>query len=95
MELLKKNDCAVEAMFLEKYKGLMFWDPDTKVTFTVHEDSLEFRRGKGGGLNLVGNSSDDSVEDKGFAIGEMIIGMIAGTEQAKGVDIIVADETGE
>ena len=43
-ELLKQNDCVAEAMFLEKYKGLVFWDPDTKVNFTIHKDNLEFRR---------------------------------------------------
>ena len=95
MELLKKNDCAVEAMFLEKYKGLVFWDPDTKVNFTIHKDNLEFRRGKGDGWNLIGNSSDESVKDEGFAIGGMIIGMIAETEQAKGVEVILVDETEE
>ena len=94
-ELLKQNDCVAEAMLLEKYKGLVFWDPDTKVNFTIHKDNLEFRRGKGDGWNLIGNSSDESVENEGFAIGEMIIGMIAETDQAKGVEVIVADETGE
>ena len=33
-----------EALLLEKYKGLMFLDPNTKVNFIVYEDNLEFRR---------------------------------------------------
>ena len=94
-ELLKKNDCVAEAMLLEKYNGMVFWDPDTKVNYTVHEDKLEFRRSKRGGWNLIGNSSDESVKDEGFAIGGMIIGMIAETEQAKGVEVILVDETEE
>jgi len=32
------------------------------------------------------------VEDEGFAIGEMIIGMIANTEQRSGVEIIREEE---
>jgi len=47
-DLLKKNDCVMEAMLLEKYKGIVFWDTDIKVTFTVHEDNLEFRCHKRG-----------------------------------------------
>ena len=60
-EFLKKNDCVTEAMLLEKYKGLVFWGPDTKVDFTVQRDKLEFFHGKEGGWNLIGNSSDESV----------------------------------
>ena len=87
-EILKKNDCVAEARLLEKYKDLVFFDPDTQVNFTVHGDNLEFRRGKDGGWNLIGNSSDDGVEDEGFAIGEMIIDMIADTQQGPAVEII-------
>ena len=51
---------------------------------------------KEGGWNLIGNSSDESVEDGGFVIlGEMIIGMIAKTEQVKGVEVILAEETND
>jgi len=89
------NDCVAEARILEKYRGLVFWDPDTEANFTVHEDNLEFHRGKDGGWHLIGNSSDESVEDEGFAIGEMIIGMIADTEQRPGVEIIREEEEEE
>lgn len=91
-DLLKMNDCVAEARILAKYKGLIFWDPDTEANFTVHEENLEFHRGKDGGWHLIGNSSDESVEDEGFAIGEMIIGMIADTEQRSGVEIIREEE---
>jgi len=33
------------------------------------------------------------VEDEGFVIGEMIIVMIAETDQSKGVEVILAKET--
>jgi len=43
---------------------------------------------------LIGNSSDESVEDGGFVIlGDMIIVMIAETEQAKEVEVILAKKT--
>ena len=86
------NDCVAEARILEKYKGLVFWDPDTEANFTVHEENLEFHRGKDGGWHLIGNSSNVNVEDEGFAIGEMIIGMIADTVQRQGVEIIREEE---
>ena len=51
---------------------------------------------KEGVWNLIGNSSDESVEDGGFVIlGEMIIGMIAKTEQVKGVEVILAEVTND
>ena len=48
-EILKKNDCVAEARLLEKYKDLVFIDPETQVNFTVPGDNLGFRRGKDGG----------------------------------------------
>ena len=87
-DLLKMNDCVAEARILAKYKGLIFWDPDTSANFTVHEENLEFHRGKDGGWHLIGNSSDESVEDEAFAIGDMIIDTIAETEQRPGVAVI-------
>jgi len=87
-DILKMNDCVVEARILEKYKGFVFFDLNTGANFTVHEENLEFHRGKDGGWHLIGNSSDDSVEDEGFAIGDIIIDMIADTEQSPGVEVI-------
>ena len=60
-----------------------------------YEDNIEFRCGKGGGWNLIDNSSDGSVEDDRFVIGDLMIGMIVETEQAKGVEVILAKETEE
>ena len=45
---------------------VLLWGPDTNVDFTVQRDKLEFCRGKEGGWNLIGNSSDESVEDGGL-----------------------------
>ena len=41
-DLLKMNDCVAEARILAKYKGLIFWDPDTSANFTVHEETSSF-----------------------------------------------------
>jgi len=41
-DILKMNDCVAEARILEKYKGLVFWDPDTEANFTVHEETSDF-----------------------------------------------------
>ena len=43
---------------------------------------------------MIGNSSDESVEDREFVIlGKIIIGMIAETEQVKGVKVFLVEET--
>ena len=91
-ESMKVNCPAVEARFLEKYKNLVFWDPDYKVNFVVHPDNLEFRRGRDGGWQLIGNSCDDRVEDEPFSI-ELAVRMIGETNQAPGVEIVRCDDT--
>ncbi len=44
-ELLEVNDCVAEAWLLEKYRDLMFLDPDTNKTFKVWSGTLEYHRG--------------------------------------------------
>ncbi len=46
-EARKKNDCVAEAQLLAKYKGLVFRDPDTGKSFSIWEQNMEFRRGRG------------------------------------------------
>ena len=87
-ELLKKDDCVAEAKLLEKYKDLMFYDPDRGVNFTVHGNNLEYRSGRGGGWCVIGDSTDEKVEDEPFKIGDMMIEMTAETDQAEGVEIV-------
>ena len=88
----KVNCPAVEARFLEKYKNLVFKDPDYKVNFVIHADNLEWRRGKEGGWFLIGNSCSKDVEDEAFDI-EVAVGLIAATKQAEGVEIVEPDRT--
>ncbi len=44
-ELLEVNDCVAEEQLLEKYRDLMFLDPDTNKTFKVWGGNLEYHRG--------------------------------------------------
>ncbi|KAL7530156.1 hypothetical protein ACHAXR_005436, partial [Thalassiosira sp. AJA248-18] len=39
-ELFKKNDCVAEARLLEKYKDLVFYDPDNGIYYTVWSKNL-------------------------------------------------------
>ena len=66
IELLQVNDCVAEARILEKYKDLVFYDPDTKKTFKVWAGNLKFHRGscrtgvsKGWGLICINDDSDE------------------------------------
>ena len=42
---IKNTDVVVEVRFLEKYKNLVFLDPDSKYYFTVAPENLEFQNG--------------------------------------------------
>ena len=87
-ELLRKNDCVAEARLLEKYKNLVFLDPDTKCTFTVESQNLEFRRGrKDGGWKLICEPNDDTQEVEPFDI-TLENELIGSTPQANGNQVI-------
>jgi hypothetical protein len=51
VEARKKNDCVSETLLLQlqKYKGLVFHDPDSDNDFCIWERNMEFRRGRGNG----------------------------------------------
>ena len=40
-DMMKKNDCVAEATLLEKYKDLVFNDPDENRIFTVAKQNIE------------------------------------------------------
>ena len=84
-----KNDCVAEARLLAKYKGLVFWDPDTDKTFHV-EKNMEFRRGRSNGWFVLGVSSDqqdDSDDCEAFSL-EIACELIGDTPQANGIMVI-------
>ena len=91
-EFLKKNDCVAEAALFEKYKNLVFYDPDTKSMF--HIVGMEFHTGRNGGWHLVSESEKDDLDDEPFDIG-LAIELIAGTKQADGVEIIMEQSEDE
>ena len=45
----KKNDCVSEALLLQKYKDLVFHDPDSGHDFSIWRQNMEFRCWKGNG----------------------------------------------
>ena len=54
-DMLRHDDPVAEARLLEKYKNLVFFDPDTQTTFTIHDKNLEYHRKKRrGGLMVDG-----------------------------------------
>ena len=59
-EARKKNDAVCEAKLLAKYKGVVFRVPDNNnCAFTVWDDYLEFRSGRGGGWFVIAECNDD------------------------------------
>ena len=40
-EILRKNDIVAEVRLLEKYKNLVFYDPDNECMYTVWHKNLE------------------------------------------------------
>jgi hypothetical protein len=49
IDIRTKNDPVAEARPLHKYKGLVFLNPDSKETFSIYEENMEFCRGSGNG----------------------------------------------
>ena len=88
IEGLHSNDAVTEAHLLEKYKGLAFYDPEDRKTYTVVTENFEFRRGrKDGGQYLIceSNVTGDVLEAYSIELANELIG---GTEQVAGVEMI-------
>ena len=73
---------------MEKYKSLVFFHPDNKILYTVYPKNLEHRKGHNGSWCHIGIPADEQFEGEPFLIGEMVIGLISGTEQESHVKII-------
>ena len=87
--LIKQNDCVSKARLLQKYKNLIFKDPDHDgVTWTVFGGHLEYRSGRYGGWGVIAEKSDNSNKDDPFFVNDMLIEMIADTEQAEGIVVL-------
>ena len=91
-EIMKTNDCVAEAKLLEKYKNLVFHDPDENCMFTVAASNLEYRRGREGGWFLVCEPNEDDKEPEPFDI-TLANKLIAATLQGPGVKVVHPEET--
>ena len=80
-----------EALLLQKYKGLVFCDPDNNKTYSIFEENMEYRRGSRNGWFVIAVSSEEGVEDEPFTL-ELASELIGNTQQASGVKVIHAAE---
>ena len=88
VEARKKNDCVSETLLLQKYKGLVFHDPDSENDFySIWEQNMEFRRGRGNGWFLLGICATNGVEDELFLL-ELACDMIGDTPQREGIQVV-------
>ena len=85
-ELKKKNCPVVEARFLTKYKNLSFLFEDNNKVYTIFEGNMEFHQGKTGGWMLIGECSEEGVEDEGFCP-FFVVTLIRKYPQAEGVKV--------
>ncbi len=86
----KKNDCVLEALLLQKYKCLVFYDPDSGNDFCIWHQNMEYRRGRGNGWFLLGVCAEDGVEDEAFTL-ELACEMIGDTPQKDGVQVVAQE----
>ena len=92
-EALKKNDPVQESKLLQKYKDLIFFDPDNSVNFTIHPGNMEYQRGRNGGWMVIGIPPDDvGLAEEPFQVGDMLIEMIADTDQADNITMVRMEE---
>jgi hypothetical protein len=91
-DALKKNDAIKEALLLNKYKDLAFYDPDNKIIYTIHPGNLEYQRGKGGGWCVIAVPPDHSgFEEEPWLISLMLIELIRDTQQADNITVLTEE----
>ena len=93
-DLLMKNDPVAEAQLLEKYKGLVFMDPNYDTTYTIHDKNLEFQRRNrrkkiDGGWTVI--AVDENNENEGYVIEQDLIDMILDHAQAPDIEIVLKE----
>ena len=91
---LKKS--VSEARLLEKYRDLVFFNPDDNITYKAWNENLYWCKGKGGGWVVLGVPPNWDGKDQNlletFLIRHNIIGeMVKNTEQPKrnNVEVII------
>jgi hypothetical protein len=83
----KKNDCVLEALSLQKYRGLVFHESDSGNDFCIWHQNMEYRQGRGNGWFLFGVCAEDGVEEEAFTL-ELACEMIGDTPQKDGVLVV-------
>ncbi len=73
-------------MFVNKYKDTTFEHPDTKETYPVDDDEIQFLRGCSGGWTIYGNCNDPGVEEESLTP-FLAIQLIWDIPQAVGVKV--------
>ena len=72
---------------LAKYRGLVFCNPDSGRSFSVWEQNMEFRQGRGNGWFVVAVSADDEEDNEAFSL-ELACELIGETTHKAGVQVI-------
>ncbi len=72
---------------LQKYKGLVFHDPDSGHDFSICQQNMEFCRGRGNGWFLFGVCAEDGVEDEASTL-ELACKLIGDTPQKNGIQVV-------
>jgi hypothetical protein len=86
-EVRKKNECVSEALLLQKYKGLVFHDPNSGNNVCIWHQHIEFRLGRGNGWFLLGVYAEDGEEDLAFKL-ELAHEIIGDTPQKDGIQVV-------
>ena len=97
-ESIKHNDVIAEVKLLEKYKGLAFWDPNDKTTYTIDSENIQWfrsskRKGIDGGWYVMATSDDDEIES--FMIEDKLCKLIADTPTPQDEDIEIIKRAAE
>ena len=90
MEVRKKNDCVVDAQLLQKYKELVFSDPDTGRVFYIAEEICEYHKyGKDMGWYLIAVDVNDPEEENNEAFSlEIACDLIGDYLQKEGIMVV-------
>ncbi len=76
-----------EALLLQKYKCIVFHDPDSGNDCCIWQQNIEFRCGRRNGWFLLGVCMEDDVEDEAFTL-ELACEMIGETPQTNGIQVV-------
>jgi hypothetical protein len=65
------------------------------VNFTIHPGNMEYQRGRNGGWMAIGIPPDGcGLDEEPFQVGNMLIDMIAETQQADNITMVRMDDGG-